>query len=397
MRIVVIHNFYQYPGGEDESFRSEVRMLVEAGHEVVTFTDHNDRVELLGRVRTAIRTVWSMEAHHRLRAMLREKKPDVVHVQNFFPLFSPSVFYAARAEGVPVIQSLRNYRLLCPDALFFRDGKVCEDCMGKAVPWPGVMHGCYRSDRMATAAVAAMTSVHHLMGTWLDVVDLYVALTEFARQKFIEGGLPADKIVVKPNFVHPDPGLSLHSSDYMLFVGRLSQEKGISTLLQAWEQGQGRGKLRIVGQGPLQEEVQAAADRLPNVEFLGQRRVEEVYDLMAEAQALILPSEWYETFGRVAVEAFAKGTPVIAARIGAVAELVDEGRTGLLFTPGDARDLRAKIDWALTQPHSMQMMGEEARREYEAKYTAARNYDQLIAIYEQAIVRTQARMLTRTS
>lgn len=382
MRIVVVHNHYQLRGGEDESYQAETRMLSEAGHEVVPFTEHNDRVNDLGAVGTALRAVWSREAYRHTRTLLKDSKTDIVHVQNFFPLISPSVYYAARAEGVPVIQSLRNYRLLCPNAIFFRDGHVCERCMGKLVPWPGVFHSCYRGSHDASAAVTAMITIHRVANTWNEKVDLYIALTEFARSKFIEGGLPAEKIVVKPNFVHPDPGIGEHRGSYALFVGRLSAEKGINTLLQAWKlAGQGR-RLLVVGEGPLQEHVQQAAGC--GVEYLGRRPVQEVYKLMADAEMLILPSEWYETFGRVAIEAFGTGTPVIAANIGAVAELVDHQRTGLLFAPGNAEALACSIEWVWAHPQALQAMGSEARREYETKYTAAVNYRRLMEIYAQA-------------
>ena len=391
MDVVMVHNFYQIPGGEDESYRSEVRLLRDAGHGVVTFTEHNDRVNSLGRLRSGLRAVWSREAHRGLLNILRESKPGVVHVQNFFPLISPSVYYAARCEGVPVVQSLRNYRLLCPVGLLFRDGRVCEDCVGRALPWPGIKHACYRESRAATTAVAAMISAHRLLGTWSEMVDVYIALTEFSRKKFIQGGLPPEKIVVKPDFVIPDPGAGEHRGDYLLFVGRLSPEKGVETLLKAWEQAGTGGRLLIVGEGPIQGRVENASKRIPGVEFLGPRSVEAVYGLMGNAQALVFPSEWYETFGRVAAEAFAKGTPVVAANIGAVAELVEDGRTGLLFTPGDSGDLAAKIEWVSAHAGRLAKMRCEARREYEAKYTAARNYQALMDIYSMVIARARGR------
>jgi glycosyltransferase involved in cell wall biosynthesis len=385
MHILMVHNHYQLRGGEDESYQSEVRVLREAGHHVVAYTEHNDRVKVLGNVRTAIRTVWAAESYQRLRDILSTSKPDLLHVQNFFPLISPSVYYAARTVGLPVIQTLRNYRLVCPNALLFRDGQVCEECIGKTLTWPGVQHACYRHSRGATATVAAMIATHRLASTWTEMVDLYVALTDFARGKFIEGGLPAEKIVVKPNFVHPDPGEGEHGGGYALFVGRLSSEKGTSTLLKAWQRLGGSVPLRIVGDGPLREQVQLAAETTPGVEYLGRRSVDEVYALMADARVLIVPSEWYETFGRVAVEAFAKGTPVIATNIGAIAELIDHGRTGLLFTPGSAESLIEAVEWAWLHTHELACMGQEARREYEAKYTASCNYRILMEIYERVI------------
>ncbi|MCG6136145.1 MAG: glycosyltransferase family 4 protein [Nostoc sp. LLA-1] len=382
MRILSIHNNYQIRGGEDESRESEERLLREMGHEVDVYQEHNERVAAIGSVPMALRTIWSIESYNIVKEKLRKSAHDLVHIQNFFPLISPSVYYAAKSEGLPVVQTLRNYRLLCPNGLFFRDGQVCEDCMGKFVPYPGVLHSCYRENRPATAVVATMLTAHRAMRTWLEMVDVYICLTEFARQKFITGGLPAEKIVVKPNFVHPDPGIGEGSGGYALFVGRLSVEKGLDTLLAAWQLLDKKVPLKIIGDGPLASQVMKSAKKLPQVEWLGRRPMSEVHKLMGEAMFVIFPSKWYETFGRVAVEAFAKGTPVIAANIGAIAELVDSGRTGLHFAPGDPNDLAAKVQWAIANPTLIAQMRREARAEFEAKYTAQQNYSRIMAIYE---------------
>lgn len=384
MRILSVHNRYQIRGGEDESRAAEERLLRDRGHQVESYEEHNDKIEQLNRVEVALRTVWSTEAYHHVKQQLRQQPHDVVHVQNFFPLISPSVYYAAKQSGVPVVQTLRNYRLLCPNALFFRDGQVCEDCLGKFVPLPGVVHGCYRESKVASAAVATMLVVHRMLPTWTQQVDIFIALTQFARQKMIEGGLPAEKIVVKPNFVSSDSGVGQGSGGYALFVGRLSVEKGLDTLLAAWKKLGGKIPLKIIGDGPLTEEVVNLTQQLPSVEWLGRRPMDEVYALMADATFLVFPSKWYETFGRVAVESFAKGTPVIAANIGAIAEVVDSGRTGLHFRPGDPDDLAAQVDWLLAHPHELAIMRQEARSEFETRYTADHNYQQLVDIYEKA-------------
>ncbi len=382
MRILSIHNQYQIRGGEDESSESEQRLLREMGHTVDVYQEHNDRVADIGTVRMALRTVWSQESYNIVKQKLSSSKYDIVHIQNFFPLVSPSVYYAAKSEGVPVVQTLRNYRLLCPNGLFFRDGKVCEDCMGKSIPLPGVLHGCYRESRPASGAVATMLTVHSAMRTWTKMVDKYICLTEFARQKFIAGGLPAEKIVVKPNFINPDPGVGEGAGGYALFVGRLSIEKGLDTLLSAWEHLDVKIPLKIVGDGPLAGEVVEAAKRIPEVEWLGRRPMSEVHQLMGEAMFLVFPSKWYETFGRVAAEAFAKGTPVIAANIGAIAELVDSGRTGLHFSPGNSEDLASKVQWAIENQTKLTQMRQEARAEFESKYTAQQNYHRMMEIYD---------------
>jgi glycosyltransferase involved in cell wall biosynthesis len=387
MKILAVHNRYQRPGGEDQVFVDETALLETRNHRVLRYEVHNDQVKQVNRLALAKDTVWNTSAYRELGALIRRERPDVVHFHNTLPLVSPAGYYAARAEGVPVIQTLHNYRLLCPVALFFRDGRVCEDCMGKAVPWPGVVHRCYRGSRAASGVIATMLTVHRALRTWTEMVDVYVALTEFARSKFIEGGLPAGKIVVKPNFVAPDPGRGQGGGGYALFVGRLAPEKGTGTMLAAWDRLGTRIPLKIVGDGPLKDQVVEAATRQSNVEWLGHRPVEDIHALMKKADMLVFPSQWYETFGRVAAEAFAAGTPVIAANIGAVAELVEHGRTGLKFRPGDPEDLVTQVEWALSHSAELRGMREEVRTEFEAKYTADRNYRALMEIYETALER----------
>ncbi|KAF3886907.1 MULTISPECIES: glycosyltransferase family 4 protein [Nostocales] len=381
MHILSVHNKYQIRGGEDESRESEEKLLQEMGHQVDVYEEDNQQIASLNPAQLGLKTIWSKEAYNIVKQKLRSAPYDIVHIQNFFPLISPSVYYAAKEEGVPVVQTLHNYRLLCPNALFFRNGGICEDCLGQLIPYPAVMHSCYRNSQIASGGVATMISLHRSMNTWTKMVDAYIALTEFAKQKFIAGGLPEEKILVKPNFVSHDPGFSTESGGFALFVGRLSVEKGLDTLLTAWEHLGTQIPLKIVGDGPLADQVVKAAKRLPQVEWLGRKPMSEVYTLMGEAMFLVFPSKWYETFGRVAIEAFAKGTPVIAANIGAIAELVDSGRTGLHFCPGDAGDLAAKVEWVLANPKKLAQMRQEARAEFEAKYTAEKNYQKLIEIY----------------
>ncbi|PSB25596.1 glycosyltransferase family 4 protein [Stenomitos frigidus] len=384
MHILAVHNLYQIRGGEDECYEAEIKLLKDAGHEVDAYEETNDRVASLSKAQMAIKTVWSQDAYQAVKQRLAQQTYDVMHVQNFFPLISPSVYYAAREQGVPVVQTLHNYRLLCPNALFFRNGSVCEDCLGKAVPYPGVLHGCYRENRLASAGVTAMLAFHRAKQTWTETVDRYITLTEFARQKFIEGGLPAHKIFVKPNFVDPDPGVGEGQGGYALYVGRLSVEKGLDTLLAAWAQLEHPLPLKIVGDGPLADQVVEATQRMPHVTWLGRKPMTEVHALMGNAMCLVFPSKWYETFGRVAIEAFAKGTPVVASDIGAIAELVESGRTGLLFEPASPQALAAKVEWLLANPAKLAHMRQNARAEFEAKYTATKNYHQLMAIYASA-------------
>lgn len=382
--MLLVHEYYQQPGGEDQIFASEGTLLEDRGHQVIRYTEHNDRVKDLGSFTLARVTVWNRAAYHDLREILRAERPQIVHFHNTFPLISPAAYYAAKAEGVPVVQTLHNYRLFCTNALFFRAGGVCEDCFGKTLPWPGVLHACYRGSRSASGVVATMLSAHRALRTWTRMVDTYIVLTEFAREKFISGGLPEGKIMVKPHFIHTDPGPDEGAGGFALFVGRLSPEKGSDTLLSAWERLGGKLRIKIVGDGPLAPQVAEAARRLPQVEWLGRQPLQEVYRLMGRATFLVFPSKVYETFGRVAIEAFAKGTPVVASKTGAIAELVEHGRTGLHFRPGDAKDLATQVEWALRHPIQLQRMREQARAEFEAKYTAERNYQQLLHIYQAA-------------
>lgn len=384
MKILIAHNYYQQAGGEDHCVTAEVAMLQDRGHEVIRYSLHNDAVDSMNRIQVGLRTIWSRAGHHDIQALIRAHRPDVVHFNNTFPLISPAAYYAARAERVPVVQTLHNFRLLCPNALFFRDGKVCEDCLGKAIPWPGVLHKCYRGSRAASATVAAMLTTHRALGTWRNAVDAYIALTEFGRRKFVEGGLPADKVVVKPNFVYPDPGVGAGTGRYAVFVGRLSEEKGIDTLLTAWKSLGATIPLKIVGNGPLAGAVAQAATPDSGIEWLGSRPPEEVYPLIGQATFLVLTSQCYENFPRVVIEAFAKGTPVIVSDLGAMAHVVDPGRTGMRFEPGNAADLAAKVRQLLAAPLDLERMRQAVRQEYETKYTASSNYDTLMAIYEQA-------------
>jgi glycosyltransferase involved in cell wall biosynthesis len=386
---MVVHNRYQEAGGEDRVFLTETALLEAHGHRVLRYSVHNDQVADMNRLILAGKALWNSSTYRELRALICRERPDVVHFHNTFPLISPAGYYAARAEGVPVIQTLHNYRLLCPDALFFRSGRVCEDCMGKVIPWPAVVHGCYRGSRAASGVVTAMLTLHRALRTWTEMVDVYVTLTDFARRRFIEGGLPAGKIVTKPNFVYPDPGPGEGRGGYALFVGRLSPEKGVGTLLTAWERLGMRIPLRIVGDGPLKGQVIRTADEDSRVEWLGYRPTAEVHALLKDAGVVVLPS-LTEGAPLSVLEAMAAGTPVIAADIGAMAEFVEHGRTGLRFRPGDPEDLAGQVEWLLLRPEEHARMRRKARSNFEAKYTAERNYEMLMESYQTALERKKA-------
>lgn len=389
MRILIVHNFYQQPGGEDVVVEQEAALLQRGGHTVIKYYRTNDETQALslwGKAGLPKQVIWASDTVRGLSRLIEQQKPDIVHFHNTFLMISPAAYYACQRFGLPVVQTLHNYRLLCPAATFFRSGQICEDCLNQTPPWPGVFHACYRHSSLQTGMAAAMLTFHRWLKTWQNQVDLYITPTEFARRKFIQGGIPSQKIRVKPNFVDPDPGIKANGGDYFLFIGRLSSEKGVQTLLKAWQLLTDI-PLKIVGDGPLRSELQSLKQiqKLDIVEILGQQSPDQVTTLMKKARCVIFPSILYETFGRVIIEAFACGVPVIASQLGAVTELVENERTGLYFSPGNPEELANQIHWAWTQPQRITEMGRQARQEYELKYTAELNYKLLTEIYQQVI------------
>lgn len=383
LTILSVHNYYKQPGGEDEVFRGETALLESHGNAVIRYEERNDRIQ--SGILSGLMATWNQGSYGRLRGLAQLHKPQIAHFYNTFPLISPAGFYAVRGQAA-VVQKLSNFRLLCPGATLARNGNVCEECIERKSFLPAVRHRCYRNSRPATAAVALMLSAHRGAHTWDRVVDVYVAHTEFARGKFIEGGLPGERIAVKPHMIWPDPGQGTGRGDYALFVGRLSEEKGIHTLAEAWR-GLADIPLLIAGDGPL-----ADKDWPPGVTWLGDQSRESVNSLMKDARVVIVPSVCFEIGPLTVLEAFAAGTPVIASDLGSMAERVAHGRNGFLFRPGDSEDLARQVRWAFEHPEEMREMRANARREYEEKYTAERSYRALMAIYEMAIENSQRRL-----
>jgi glycosyltransferase involved in cell wall biosynthesis len=348
MRILVMHSRYATgaSSGENRVVDDEVALLRQRGHEVELWSPTP-----AGGVRAAARlgvdATWSREAVRVLGRMRATLRPDVIHVHNLFPLLSPAVL---RSAGAPVVLTLHNYRLLCLPATFLREGRTCERCLGGSL-LPGVVHGCYRGSVAASGALAGSLTLHRKLGTF-DRVAAFFAVSPFVRSKHIEAGFDPERIWVKPNFVPETARRDGPGGDF-LYLGRLSVEKGLDRLMQVWQQVPAR--LVVVGDGPEREALVAAAP--PNVEFRGAVDPGEVPGLLRAARALVLPSICYEGAPRTVVEAYAAGVPVIGSRLGAIADVVDEGRTGMLARPGDAGEWSAAVHRLLIDEESVRMGG----------------------------------------
>ena len=390
MRILLVHNCYQQPGGEDIVVEQERRLLQQQGHEVSTYFRSNwdtERFRGIEQLELARRTVWASDSKRDITKLLRTNKPDVVHVHNTFVMISPSIYSACAEAGVPVVQTLHNYRLLCPSATFYRDRRICEECVDHSL-WQSVRYRCYQQSAMATGTIALMLAVHRRLGTWQTGVACYICVSHFSRSRFVRAGFPEEKIVVKPNFVDPDPGRGKSDGAYAVFAGRLAPAERVKVLLDAWSLIGNGIPLVIIGGGKERAQLeQEAIRRGLNVRFRGHLPHEQVLSEISAARFLVFSSEWYENFPVTIVESFACGVPVICSRVGAMQELVEDGRTGLHFMPGSSEDLAEKVRWALNNRDRMQAMADEARHEYETKYSAATNYQTLMTIYEQAVAR----------
>jgi glycosyltransferase involved in cell wall biosynthesis len=384
MKVLAIHNYYQQRGGEDQCFEDEVNVLKENGHEVLEHSVHNDTIHSTGKIGVAINTLWSRSAYRNVTDAAKAFKPDVVHVMNTFPLLSQSIFYATRKLRIPTIAEVANYRAACAGGVLLRDGKVCELCVGKVLPIAAVKHRCYRGSFSGSAVVATNIALHRMLKTWHRTVDMVMCPSVIASQKLIQAGLPEHKIRVKANALNSDPGLGDGPRGYMVFVGRLSPEKGLHTMVEAWQQDASLPPLKVIGQGPLAEFIAEASKRDPRIEHLGHMPLDELLNVVGRANALIMPSVWYETFGRTTIEAYAKGTPVIGTKIGGTAELIEEGKTGWLFSPGDATELASKVRLSMeASTELLASMRRSTRQKFLSGYTKEQNYERLMQLYEE--------------
>jgi glycosyltransferase involved in cell wall biosynthesis len=377
MRILVLHSRYQSGpvSGENRVVQDEVQLLTDAGHQVSLWAPESFVAGSL--LKAGISAVWSRSAESEVRRLVKEQSSQVVHCHNLIPALSPAVITAASQAGAAVVMTLHNYRLLCLPATFLRDGEICEDCQGKA-PWRGVLHRCYRGSMGGSGALAASLMLHRQLRTF-ERVARFLAVSRFVRIKHIEGGFPEQQIRVKPNFVWPGTRRT-GAGDYFLYLGRLSHEKGVATLLQAWPGL--KVPLLVAGDGPDRAALEEMAPRA--VRFLGSVDPSKAMSLISGARALLMPSIWYEGAPRSALEAFSSGVPVLASDIGALPDTIDHGVSGLLLPPADPAAWAEGIRRLLLDREA-DCLGRGAWEAWSARYSPNAGLRDLEEAYEDAI------------
>lgn len=394
MKVLLVHNFYgsEAPSGENQVFEAEKALLQQRGHAVATFTRHSDEIRghgMTGAIKGAAAVPWNPFAAAALRKVLVDFRPDVVHAHNTFPLISPAIFHAVGRRSARVL-TLHNYRLFCSAAIPVRAGRVCTDCLDSRSVWPAIRHGCYRGSHVATVSLAFGVALHRRLGTWQRQVDAFIALTDFQKERMVDGGLPAEKVHVKPNFYPGNPGVTpwQERHEYAVFAGRLTSEKGVASLIRGWAKwaalGDGVPELRIVGDGPLRDQLENLAKNLP-VKFFGQLSSSEAQAQIAGARLLLLPSECFEGFPMVIREAFAFGTPVAVSNLGPLPSIVQAGVNGVVFEPGSPASLASVVREAWQSPQLLERLGHGARQAFQQRYTEEANYRLLMEIYGAAI------------
>lgn len=380
MRVLAVHSRYRQRGGEDAAVDAEIDALRAADIDVIPFLGDNDTLSDRPAMAAGLQALWSADALRRLRRVVADCRPDVMHVHNTFPGLSASVYRAARERRVPVVQTLHNFRLLCTNALLLRDGRPCTLCVGAPLPWRGIRDACYRDSRAVSTVAAAQAAIHRMLGA--SHVARYIALSQAARELFIAGGLPAGRIAIKPNII-PDPGDALPGEPRhgLLFVGRISPEKGLDTLLAALQSLD--VPLTVAGSGPAAAALQRISP--PAVRWLGAVPPAEVSALMRRAALLVFPSLAFENYPMALVEAMAHGLPVLASDRGAMREMVLPGRTGWLAEPADPAAWRAAITDLLARPGDLATAGQAARAHYRAHLAPAQVVTRQLGIYREAM------------
>ncbi len=392
-RVLLVHNRYQRPGGEDIVFETESAILENGGHAIARLEVHNDSADGLSKAELARRTVWSREGHRMVEEAARAHRADVVHFHNTLPLVSPAGYYGARAADAAVVQTVHNYRLVCPSALLFRDGHVCESCIGRAFASPAVRHGCYRGSRAATLAVATMTAVHRALGTYDTAVDRFIAITPFMRETLGRGGFDTARIAVKANTLPALPELAARGGGHVVFASRLDPGKGVETLVRAWEQHADLPPLVVAGDGTLADLVADAAARLgihaggrPRLAYVGWQSGAALDALRETADAFVFTSDSYEGGTPIAfIESLARGLPAIASDIPTVRGMVEDGREGRLFASGDPAALAAAVRAVMADAGRRDAMSDAARRTAERNHSPLATLLALRRIYAEAV------------
>ncbi|WP_439489762.1 glycosyltransferase family 4 protein [Algoriphagus sp.] len=388
MNILVIHNKYTQRGGEDLVFESEVELLRQKGHRVEVLVFSNDQIDSgWAKLTSALGAVYNIKSYRRVVGIITEFFPDVIHVHNFFHIASPSIFYAASRYQVPVVMTLHNFRLICPSATLQYQGQVYEKSIHQIFPFDAIRKGVYRNSRVQTALVTCTTGIHKLLGTWKTKVAAYIVLTEFAKNKIMHSSLKLSEkqLITKPNFVQDYGADFSEREDHFLFVGRLSEEKGIIRLLEA-AANQPEITFRVIGDGPLRSEVERFVTTHGNLVYLGFRDKDFILAEMKRAKALLFPSQWYEGFPMTILEAFSCATPVIASDLGGPGEIIIHGENGLLVDYKKTEALLAAINQLLIYPDLHQRLGRKARETYEDFYTPEKNYELLEGLYSDTII-----------
>ncbi|MDO1450148.1 glycosyltransferase family 4 protein [Rhodocytophaga aerolata] len=386
MKILFIHNTYQQRGGEDVIFENESELMESHGHSVERLLFDNHQIKTgLDKFLTGVKSLYNFESAKIVEAVIKNFSPDLIHVHNLFPIASPSILYVADKYKIPVVLSIHNYRLICPSATLLHTGKIYEKSIHSIFPLDAIVKGVYRGSKIQTASAVLMTGTHKLLGTWKNKVTRYIVMSQFAKNKFLDSSLNVaeEKWSIKPNF-SPDMGVGdTARENSFLFIGRLTAEKGIETLLEA---ARITGfNLEILGDGPMREVVENYASQHQNIVYAGFKQKQEIIQALKKCKALLFPSVWYEGFPMTILEAFSVGTPVISSKLGAMVEMIEDQGNGLHVKPGDVEDLVEKMRLLTTQPDLARILGKNARCTYEDKYAPEKNYEQLLAIYLQVI------------
>jgi glycosyltransferase involved in cell wall biosynthesis len=378
MKVLLVHTYYLIRGGEDFVFEQEL-LLIGASAEVRALAFSN-RSGARGALQFFL-SIWNIRAARKLKQVIREFRPDVIHCHNLHFGIGPIAVRVAHKMGIPVVMTLHNYRLICPSGTLLLNGAVFTDSIRSAFPWKAVRQKAFRNSLPLTFWLAFVTWFHKRIGTW-DQVDRFIVLTTFARSIFTDASLkiPTEKTFIKANFVDPVVTPAAGRKEQFLFVGRLSEEKGVLLLLEAF--GQTGRQLHIAGEGPLKEAVEEASRRHANITYLGALSKPAVLEAMSAATALIFPSIWFEGLPLTIIEAFASGTPVIASDLGAMSSIVTHGYNGLHFEAGNAHALLGQLEkWERKTKEEKVIYSRNAVATFQANYTADKNRDKIMALY----------------